>query len=118
SATSSSTGVETDPGMAGLPGVTSTSAWRDSTSARPCSRPPEPTTTTFIATTPSACAVRPTCTLRPRSAEPTRPRSTSGVTSVDVLLPTRPHADQRHRHPDLLLQERQVGLGLRWELAG
>mgnify|MGYP000479317346 CR=1 FL=1 len=38
----------------------------------------------------------------------------SGV-AVDELLPTGPDADQRDRHTDLLLQERQVGLGRRRE---
>ena len=49
SASSSSGGVATEPGMPGLPGVTTTSAVRASTCARHASRPPDPTTTTFTA---------------------------------------------------------------------
>ena len=48
SASRSSAGVDTEPGMPGLPGVTTTSALRPSTCARACSRPPLPTTTTRL----------------------------------------------------------------------
>src|SRR4051812_34521142 len=77
SATNSSTAVATEPGMPGLPGVTTTSAVRDSTAVSACSRPPEPTTTTFT---------------RFPSAAP-----------VDELLAARPDAHQRHGHTHLLL---------------
>src|SRR5690606_23563201 len=49
SASTPSGGVATEPGMPGLPGVTTTSASRPSTSASACSRPPLPMTQTFTA---------------------------------------------------------------------
>ena len=46
----------TEPGMPGLPGVTTTSAVRASTSARACSRPPQPTTQTRISQSCTYCS--------------------------------------------------------------
>src|SRR5262245_57637165 len=84
SASSSSADVATDPSMPALPGVTTTSAVRPSTSASACSRAPPPTTTTFTG---------------------------ASIPAMDVLVAARARADEVHRDADLLLQERQVLLG-------
>src|SRR5690349_1524558 len=69
--------------MPGLPGVTTTSWWRPRTATRACSRPPEPTTQTFI---------------RP----PGDPSASRGSrVEVQELVPAGTHADERDRHADL-----------------
>ena len=82
SASSSSAGAGTEPGMPGFPGVTTTSAERRSTSASACSRPPEPTTQT---------AHQANCTYWSRPG---------------------PVPDEAHGHPDLALHEVEVAASL------
>src|SRR6185295_13143925 len=81
-------GVTTEPGMPGLPGVTTTSAVRPSATASACSRPPEPTTQTLTE--------GPLCARAPSRRE------------VQELLAAGADPDERDRHADLLLEEGDV----------
>src|SRR4051794_36180832 len=85
--------------MPGLPGVTITSAVRPSTCARQCSRPPEPTTTTFM------------------TGPPATPVAASGV-AMDELLAARTNPDQGHGHPHLCFEECKIRLGGGGQLMG
>src|SRR5690606_3644826 len=91
SASTSVGGVPTDPGMPGLPGVTTTSALRPSTWASACSRPPDPTTQTRMVT----------------------PRLVASRRALDELLAARPHPDEADGHAHLLLEDVEVVAVLR-----
>src|SRR3546814_48761 len=108
SASMASAGVSTDPGMPGLPGVTTTSAVRASTIASACSRPPDPTTQTFtgenLEPAPGISFLRDR-----RSHAATTERSAG---ELDVLVAGGTHAEEADRHTALVGQELDVGAGV------
>src|SRR5690606_17186846 len=91
SASTSVGGLRTDPGMPGLPGVTTTSALRPSTWARACARPPDPTTQTRMIT----------------------PRLVASRRALDELLASRPHPDAADPRAHRLHEDGGVDAGRR-----
>src|ERR687894_1971045 len=86
-------GIDTEPGMPGLPGVTTTSAVRARTWASACSRPPDPMTQTFTST-PDDLRL-----------------------ALDVLVAPRAHPDEPDGHAHLVLEEGDVVAGVGRKIA-